>query len=80
MLYRLFISGDEQLIVLTSAKDNSFKLVELLMSLTYMKNNRGPNIDPCVTPHLMFSLRDFILNNSIIVSFQIDSWQTIKTL
>ena len=42
---------DEQLIVVSSTKDNSFKLVDLFMSLTYIKNNR----DPCGTPHLMFS-------------------------
>ena len=32
--------------------DNSFKLIYLFMSLTYIKNNRGPSIDPCGTPHL----------------------------
>ena len=60
-----FISGDEQLTVVSSEKDNSFKLVDLFMSLTYIKNNGGPNIDPCGTPHLMFSLCDFIFSNSI---------------
>ena len=32
----------------------SMYLVELLMSLTYIKNNRCPNIDPCGTPHLIY--------------------------
>ena len=45
----VYISG-EQLIVVSSAKDYSFKLVELLMSLTNIKNNRGPNIDPNMIP------------------------------
>ena len=51
--------------MVSSAKDNSLKLVDLFMSLTYIKNNRGQNIDPCGTPHLMLSLCDFILNNSM---------------
>ena len=35
----------------------------IIVRYMYITNNISPNIDPCGTPHLMFSLCDFILKN-----------------
>ena len=39
---------------MSSAKRTKFNNDELLgRSLTYIKNNKGPSMDPCGTPHLI---------------------------
>ena len=39
--------------VVSSAQDTIFPSHDLYISLTYMRYNNGPRIDPCGTPHLM---------------------------
>jgi hypothetical protein len=45
------MSGEEEVIVVSSAKLNILREVALLMSFTYIKKSIGPRIDPWGTPH-----------------------------
>ena len=46
-------------------------------SLIYIKNNRGPNMDPCGTPQLIFSVLDFYAIICYIL-FPVCSFQTME--
>ena len=48
----------------SSANERIFALVQFAMSFTYNKYRRGPNIDPCGTPHSIFG--------TLICNFQIE--------
>ena len=37
----------------SSAYRNRFDLTALDMSFTYMRNSKGPRMDPCGTPHVI---------------------------
>ena len=49
----------EDTIVVSSANKIKPKIGdELTMSLIYIRNSNGPNIEPCGTPHLTFKRED----------------------
>ena len=39
--------------VVSSAKERIFSLVQFLMSFMYIKNNKGPKMEPWGTPHFI---------------------------
>ena len=47
-------------LVLSANKIENNKSDDLAKSLTFRINNRGPNIDPCGTPCVMFRMLDLI--------------------
>ena len=54
----------------SSTYKNRLHLTALGISLTYIKNNKGPRTDPCGTPHDMLetSEKEFCLNRKLKVS------------
>ena len=42
------------MVVSSANRTNSRTFDVFVMSLTYSKNNNGPNIEPCGTPHKIF--------------------------
>ena len=44
------------------AYKNRLHLTAIGLSLTYIKNNKGPRIDPCGTPHDMFDTSEMELS------------------
>ena len=51
--------------MVSSAKHNIFKLEQLLISFTYIKNKIGPKIESCGTPVLIFRFVDFCQSISV---------------
>ena len=45
--------------MVSSAKHNIFKLEQLFISFTYIKNKIGPKVEPYGTPVLLFRYVDF---------------------
>ena len=50
----------------SSAYKNKSHLTAIGISLTYTKNNKGPRIDPCGTPHDMLETSEKELSKFII--------------
>ena len=54
-------SPDMNILVSSANKTDRLVVDTVVKSLMYNKNNNGPKIDSCGTPHFTFSLSDFIL-------------------
>ena len=44
----------------SSAYNMSLQFVAAVISFTYIKNSRGPSMEPCGTPHVMFLVPDSV--------------------
>ena len=54
---------DNTIFVSSANKTKAKTVDELTMSLIYIKNSNGPNIEPCGTPHLIFKREDSTLSD-----------------
>ena len=58
---RVYYSKAIQNILVSPANKTDRLVVDTVVkSLMYNKNSNGPKLDPCGTPHLTFSLSDFM--------------------
>ena len=53
---------DNTILVSSANKTKAKTVDEMTMSLIYIKNSNGPNIEPCGTPHLIFKREDSTLS------------------
>ena len=50
---------DSKMLVSSANKTNDKMEKELTISLTYIKNNKGPRMEPCGTPQLIWDIGEF---------------------
>ena len=62
---------------MSSAYKNRLHLTAISISLTYIKNNKGPRIDPCSTPHDMFETSEKEFSKFTVIYDLIDKIETI---
>ena len=62
-VYKLSVHLDDEKPVVSSAKDITLEcdFKQVALSFTYMRKSKGPNTDPCGTPHVISRVYDFTL-------------------